>query len=265
MKSDTVIVSYSLDGKLLRTYPSAKKASESLKVFSRVIDKCIREGGTVKDKQWRRFPANKIPDHIEPYHKVVTSRSIKPIAEIDEHNKVIKTYPSIRNASILNNTDAHTIRDVLLGKTRLARGKRYRYLNNDEIEKYGYVLGEEINIEKTSIIQLSLNGEYVKTYKSISEACKALNKNGRNQEIKNCLNGKYSTAFGYIWKYKNKTNVIREKKPMIIQMDKDTGLIINKYKSVKEASLATSISVPNINNCIRGRQKKAGGYIWKRR
>lgn len=265
MKDGTVIVSYSLDGKYLRTYPSAKKASEALKVFSRVIDKCIREGGTVKDKQWRRFPIDQIPDHIEPYSKVVSSRSIKPIAEIDEHNKVIKTYPSIRNASILNNTDTHTIRDVLLGKTRLAKGKRYRYLTDKEIKEFGYVLGEEINIEKTSIIQLSLDGQYIKTYKSISEACKALNKPGRTQEIKNCLNGKYSTAFGYVWKYKDKENVVRAKKPMIIQMDIDTGLIVNKYKSVKDASVSTGISIPNINNSIRGRQKTAGGYIWKRR
>ena len=265
MKSETVIVSYSLSGEFLKTYPSAKKAAEALRVFSRAIDKCIREGGIVHDKQWRRFPINAIPNHIPPYQKTVTSRSIKPIAEIDEHNEVIRTYPSIRNASILNNTDTHTIRDVLLGKTKTAKEKRYRYLSDEEIEKYGYVLGEEISIEKTSIIQLSLDGEYIKTYKSISEACKALNKSGRNQEIKNCLNGKYSTAFGFVWKYKDKANVVREKKPMIIQMDIDTGLIINKYKSVKEASLATSISVPNINNCIRGRQKKAGGYIWKRR
>ena len=260
----SVIACYSLDGRLIKTYKSAKEAAIAIRVFPRSIDKCIREGGLVHNKQWRRCDQDNVPFSIEAYPTAVKARSIRPIGVIDDNNFVIETYPSIRKASILNNTDAHTIRDVLNGKTSRANNKKYRYLNDEEIKRYGYQLGKEIDVSRNAIIQLSLDGKYIKTYKSISEACLAINKPNRNQEIRNCLNGKYSTAFGYVWKYKDKANVIRKKKPMIYQLDVNTKKVINKYQSSKDASLSTGVSKACINNAIRGKQKTAGGFIWKK-
>ena len=144
----TVVASYSLEGKLIKTYESAKDASRCLKVFSRTIDKAIRENKIIHDRQWKRMPIDDIKKSIEPYRKKTTIISVLPIAEIDENNTVINIYPSIKKASVANNTDPHTIRDNLNGKTKSAKGKRYRYLTEEEIDSYGYNKGKEISIKK---------------------------------------------------------------------------------------------------------------------
>lgn len=135
---DSLIACYSLDGNLIRTYPSCRAASKSLHIFSRTIDKAIREGSIIHEKMWRRFPKENVPSKIEGYSKPKINRLNKPICMIDENNKVIKTYPSLRRASIIEGCDTHTIRDVLVGKTKTAKGKKYRYLKEDELEEFGY-------------------------------------------------------------------------------------------------------------------------------
>lgn len=203
---NTIIACYSLDGKLIKTYKSASEASKSMKVFSRTIDKAIRENKLVHDKQWKRMDISNVPLSIEPYTKKTTVISIRPIAMIDIDNKVISVYPSIKKASETNKVDPHTIRDNLNGKTKSANGKKYRYLTEEEIDKYGYNKGQEISIKKVGVMQLDLNGKYIRSYKSISEACRELGRPNRSQEIRDCLNGKYSTAFGYIWKRIKQSN-----------------------------------------------------------
>ena len=125
----TVVVSYSLEGKKLETYKTAKEASEVNHVHPRSIDKCIRkERETVKGKIWRRYLLDEVPEYISVSKKEVQRKRHTSIAEIDEDNNIINIYPSIRQASLVNKVDSHTIRDVLQGKTRTAKGKRYRYL-----------------------------------------------------------------------------------------------------------------------------------------
>ena len=41
------------------------------------------------------------------------------------------------------------------------------------------------------------------------------------------------------------------------------GEVINKYNSLKEASLKTNIKYQNISSCCRNQQNTAGGYEWK--
>lgn len=65
----TIIACYSFDGKLVRTYPSAKKATTSIHVFFRAIDKGIRENRIIHEKQWKRVDKNIVPKAIEPYEK----------------------------------------------------------------------------------------------------------------------------------------------------------------------------------------------------
>ena len=47
------------------------------------------------------------------------------------------------------------------------------------------------------------------------------------------------------------------------QFSKD-GILINIYTSEAEASRSSGISRQGINNCVNGKTKSSGGYIWKR-
>lgn len=128
MKS--VVVSYSIDGRLIRKYPSARQASIALNVHPRSIDKCIRgDCKTIQNKQWRRFPSNQVPNRIESLEKNKRKTFAKSIDLVNENNEIIKSYSSIRKAALDNDVDPHSIRDVLNGKYQETKGKRFRYSN----------------------------------------------------------------------------------------------------------------------------------------
>lgn len=54
-------------------------------------------------------------------------------------------------------------------------------------------------------------------------------------------------------------------KSYILQIDKETGEILNRFGSAREAArfLGNESKNVNINYCLRGKQRTAYGYIWK--
>ena len=263
---NTVVACYTLEGQLVKTYQTAKLAARSRHLYPRTIDRCIRgDLSTVKNLQWKRFNVGEVPSSISPIKKESTILSIRPVAKLDENENIIEVYPSIRNAAKNNHIDAHTLRDRLNKKYAYIGKAKFRYLLDNEIDKYAFKKGQEINNKTKAIIQLTLDDKYVKSYPSISSALKALNKSPTNRGISQCLKGKYETAFGYKWKYKNYKNVPRlvKKKTDIYALD-DNNKIIKKYNSVKEAATTLGVSVSSINNAIR-LGWKVKGYHWKRK
>ena len=105
-KKESKVVAYSLSGKLYKIYDSAKEASLSFG-HRRTVDKC------------------NIPTRIAPLKKEKRVTKSNPIALIDENGNIIKKYPSIKRAALENNVDPHSIRNVLSGKYKFAKGKRY--------------------------------------------------------------------------------------------------------------------------------------------
>ena len=264
--SGTVVACYTLEGKLVKVYKSAKKAATNRHLFPRTIDRCIRgDVKTVKGLQWKRFKIGEVPSEIPSLEINTTSISIRPVAKLDEEGHVLEVYPSIKNAAKSNNIDAHTLRDRLNKKYAYDGKAKFRYLTDNEITKYNFKKGHKIDFQKKAIIQLTLDGEYVKSYPSIRSALIALNKSVRNQGISQCLKGEYDTAFGYRWKYKDLKNVSRpkRKRTYILALD-DNKQIIKKFDSVKEAANEFDVTVSAINNAIR-LGWKVKGYNWKRK
>lgn len=202
-KLSTIIACYSLEGKLVRTYPSATAASKSRNVFKRTIDRSIRgDIKTVKNLQWKRYPIGQVPKEIEPVEINKSYLTIIPIAEVNELDEIIEVYPSIRNAAKKNNISMRSLRDRL-NKKYTYRGKtKFRYLKDNEIAKYNLKKGTLVEKKAKAIIQYNLDGSYVKTYPSIRKATISMGRKETNKGIYQCLTGKYQTAFGYIWKYK---------------------------------------------------------------
>lgn len=75
----------------------------------------------------------------------------------------------------------------------------YRILNRkgNNLGRFG-----ENSFTAVKINQYTLNNEFIKTWGSIKDANLFLNKTGSS--ISNCLTGRSDTAFGFIWRYKNK-------------------------------------------------------------
>ena len=67
-------------------------------------------------------------------------------------------------------------------------------ITDKEIQRRG-------RVNQSPVAMYSLNGEHIKDFKSISEACRNVNVNPRYNHIGNVCEGKRKTAYGYKWKY----------------------------------------------------------------
>ncbi len=264
--SKTIVACYTLEGELVKTYPSALNASKSRHLFKRTIDRCIRgDIKVVKNLQWKRFKVGEVPTRIPPLEINTKSMSVKPVAKLDENDQIIKVYPSISKAALENDIDRHSLRDILNKKYAYIGKTKFRYLSDNEIDKYKMKKGQIFDRKIKPIIQYDLNGKYIKTYPSIKAATIAMGKKANSKGISQCLKGQYQTAFGYIWKYKNEPNVKKDKKQkLFIYVLNAHNEIIYKFNSTKEASDHFKVTVAAINNAIRLKQK-VKGYHWIRK
>ena len=58
-------------------------------------------------------------------------------------------------------------------------------------------------------------------------------------------------------------NKIKKMYKQIVQIDKK-GKILRYFQNQRQASIETNINRSSIVNCVNGKQKTAGGYIWKK-
>lgn len=116
------------------------------------------------------------------------------------------------------------------------------------------------------IKQYSLKGNFIKEWNSIKEAEEYIGKTKAQANIVACCQGKKHRAYGYIWRYSDDENTAEIKaltpyRSPIKQYTK-TGEYIKTYPTIAEASRQTGIGDTSIGNCLKGRSKSAGGYVW---
>lgn len=129
---------------------------------------------------------------------------------------------------------------------------------------------------KKRVNRYSLNGKYIDSFNSVTEAASVL-----HEEIKNYSESYMMTAISsscktnkpfscYQWRFASagdNADIERYVPDYIIyQLDKKTKEVINKFTSIKEIAdflgkSAVEISA-NIRNCCFGNRPTAYGYIW---
>lgn len=135
------------------------------------------------------------------------------------------------------------------------------YCTQKENIQYCIILGRNYT---RKVYQFNLTGEFLREYKSITEANKITNISIAH--ISQCCNKQRNKAGNYQWSFKENIKTIKKCKrktraKRIIQiLDKN---IINKFDSITRAQRETKILKTSIVNCLKGRTKSAGGYIWK--
>ncbi len=108
-----------------------------------------------------------------------------------------KTISEIAN---MLNLSFPTVKKYLVSKNMYVLFKNKPKPSPEQKNKMSHLMKDKGN---KPIIQYSLDGNFIKEFPSITEACLALNKPNRQGDITCCCQGKKSTAFGFIWKYKN--------------------------------------------------------------
>lgn len=149
-------------------------------------------------------------------------------------------------------------------KLNCSEKKVWDNIKNYEIKKDKTIWKKQCASQPTKIVlQYDLSGNLIKEWDSAISVYK-------NLKIKpeRCCQGRMKTCHGFIWRYKDSwfdlglDKLDRSTLRAVSQYSKD-GVLLNEFKSIKEASVTCSVNDGNIGDCCVGRLKSAGGFIWK--
>lgn len=240
-----------------------------------ILEQCNSEQKAKELEQYyiARFNSN---DYHNGYNRtlggdtVSENRHQKQVYKYDIYGNYICKYNSMTQAADDNNTAISMVSRICSGIKKNVRDITFR----DQFlgEKIKPVIQQVNNLEYKFIpvTKYDLNGMKIETYQNYMEAGK-LNgyRNHLYEGILNCCLGKGNTSRGNIWRFGDsdvidvsKVDFIKgmRKKP-VYQYDMD-GKFISKYDSLVQASKSLNINPDTISNCLRGKGKRAGYYMW---
>jgi len=261
----TPIIQLSLKGKFIKEWEGIIKASESLDLENSNIGSCCLGK--------RSKCGNYIWMYKDDYEKglrktFIENRGrylIKEVIQLDLNGNYLAEFETITLASTELNIDTTEISRCC--KSKNSRVDEFMFIYKKDWDK-GIRKVEYISQEK-QIVQLDKKGNFIKEFKSISEASRELNI--LVSGICVCLKNKKFSSGGFMWEYKDEWDKgIRKKytfvknanrgKP-IIQLDLQ-DCFIKKWESTKLASQELNISSSGICHCLKGRKNTLGGYKW---
>lgn len=118
------------------------------------------------------------------------------------------------------------------------------------------------------VYQFNLLGEFIAVFPNANQAMlrTGVNDAAIGEVCRNPDKLGNNSRGGFLWSYTDKPNKAYEKPKgtpkKTLQLD-NYGTIISKFASAREASKITGICYKRISATITGRQKTAGGFVWK--
>lgn len=192
------VYQYSLDGKFIRKFDTVTEASKFIGCNSSKINSCCNlKIKTSGGYQWRY----EYHDYIDAIKSITRAQmNDNEIVQIDKLGNIVREFSSTKEASLLyedSNKAYNTIKACLSNNIKSAYGYIWIY----KIDLDGFNINNYIQYSPhmKEIKQYDLDMNYLRTFKSISDASKEVN--GATGNISKCCLGKYKTAYGYIWKY----------------------------------------------------------------
>lgn len=167
------------------------------KTFSEETKKIL--SNKLKSRGWTQEAIKKSADkHIGLKMSEETKKKIKDsqrriILQYDLQNKFIAEWDSIKDAAIsIGLKSTSSIRQCLIGKSKQSHGYIWKYKDNLPVKE---------KKQKRAVLQYDLKGNFIKEFNSLKEASESCRTT--DSAIGNCCKGKYKSAGGYIWKYKD--------------------------------------------------------------
>jgi hypothetical protein len=121
-----------------------------------------------------------------------------------------KKHPKSRNKKISQSLTGYKQSPEHVEKrTNKLKGKSNIKNRKPKPEGFGKTISEKLKGKKHDskakpILQYNINGDFIKEFSSITDACNIVfNNRSKNPNITKCCQGKLKTAYGFIWKYKN--------------------------------------------------------------
>ena len=264
---------YDLNGKLIKDFESLLEAERITGHTEGSIRAAMNRGAKLKNTSYFFIQFNKhqkIPFKVEPFVIPIHGFSI-PVVQISADNKYfIKEFPSVTLAAISLGKDTGHISSACLGKRETAYGFIWKYRSDyKEILPTIDISLAKRKLHSKPIAQYDLNGDYMRSFVSASEAARVMNDLQSN--ISTVAIGKRNYSGKYQYAYIENGN-IPLKKPVkifdnvskeVLQLSVDTEEVIAKFSSVGLAAKAVNGSQSNISACMNGRKKTAYGFKWR--
>lgn len=266
-KRNKTYYQFDLDGNLINTFSRKKYVFEYLwnklgiKATSPCIDKAIEKNTTAYGYVWSldgKFHFDKN-----------TYRNCVKVKKYSIDGNLLGIYNSISDALLFIGKTSTGVNNIKLscdGKTFYPRyGYVWRYIN-DEFEKYPVVL--EFQGKKVCVDQYTLDGKFIGTFKSISEALVKSNIPVMyTSQITQCCKGNKAFAQGYVWRFHGEPfdkydTKIKHSSVKISKYSLD-DIYLETYNSCKEAAEDVGLKSSSIIiQCAKGKRKTAGGFKW---
>ncbi len=164
--------------------------------------------------------------------------------------------------------------DISKKQQRIFDRKRIKRKYNYSINEFraGSVTSSNANCKQVS--QYAMNGKKIKTFPSIKAAAMHLkiNETGIHASLKE----RQVSSGGYVWRYGKASKIslrlfiearkIKRKKLVGTKLSQysSSGKRIATYLTIADAAQKTGIKSPDISSALNGKQKSAGGFIWKK-
>lgn len=262
----------------INTYSSAVEASEKLGIgYGHISSSCNNLRNTSGGYKWifeEDYEYNlPLGTEKDEYYQELAIRLAKDKSSNAKHKSVIqydlqgnfiRIFKSVIEASKNTKTDRISLGDCCRGRLKSANGFMWRFYNGiAEVKIKGY----ERNKRKKSYMvgQYALDGNLINVYSTIYDVSKIADVTA----VISVINGRSKTASGFQWqKYTgNKQippiNYNNNRGRNVLQIDSDTGKILNEFISLTEACLKCKLSKGTIGKALNGKLKTAYGYIWQ--
>jgi hypothetical protein len=134
--------------------------------------------------------------------------------------------------------------------------------DDNEIRRLGREKSNKIRLK--SIYQYSLDGDFIRSFNSVTEAKKIY-----KADIYNAVSGRSKTSGGFQWRYEKFERIEpysvevskMEKFRTVYQYTKDLDFV-REWKGCIHPAKELNINQGSIRNCLCGVSKSAGGFIW---
>lgn len=234
-------------------------------------------------------------------HRTYTKEEKKKISERVSKNPPMKgkkhTPEAIAKIIKANRNRVYTPEQKAIISAKISKANTGRIISEESKKKMSDYRKEHPELwiggwNKKEVHQYDLQGNYLASYPSASEASVVISKTDNNaSKILECINGKVASAMGYVWKSKKTDSIDLSKYKIVktargarlIDMSKEGrlkrsvahGKAVNQYSlngeyiatycSATEAGRQTGVYYNTIMHCCRhdSRSKTAGGYLWE--
>lgn len=112
-----------------------------------------------------------------------------------------------------------------------------------------------------SVDQYDINGNYIKTFNSISDAIKEINAN-KTSEIGIAIK-KGTVCHGFRWALSGDKLIFSKNKKKVAKIDINTNEILEIFDGAREAARQMNVDSSGIIRACNGQQKTCKGYKWR--